>query len=109
MLEVLEEERSPVAPISVGKHLPPPETPDVIAGEIREVLKFGHAYGRPLTIETVQVDVPYPVPAYMARLPVVSGGDAVKIIWPLLGQVIRDLTSRTRPHHLHLRKGNLFT
>ena len=61
VLEVLEKEQSPAAPNSDGEEWPPKETPDVIAEEIREVLKFRHEDGRPLTIETVQVEVPYPV------------------------------------------------
>lgn len=41
-----------------GENPPPFETPDVVAHEIREVLKARHEDGLPLTIETVQVEVP---------------------------------------------------
>ncbi len=63
VLEVLEEERFTKGSRSGSKVWPPKETPDVVAEEIREVLKFRHEDGRDLTIETVQVEVPYPVPA----------------------------------------------
>jgi len=63
VLEVLEEEQLPAVPNSDDKGWSPKETPDVIAEEIREVLKFRHEDGRPLTIETVQVEVLYPVPS----------------------------------------------
>ena len=41
----------------------PFETPDVLADEIREVLKARHEDGLPLTIETVEVEVPSQVTA----------------------------------------------
>ena len=63
VLEVLEEPRVAMVSTSESKDWPPKETPDVIAEEIREVLKFRHEDGRDLTIETVQVEVRYPVPA----------------------------------------------
>ena len=46
-----------------GHDAPPHETPDVVADEIREVLKARHEDGLPLTIETVEVEVSLPVPA----------------------------------------------
>ena len=63
VLEVLEEDQTLTVPASENKDWIPHETPDVVAKEIREVLKFRHEDGRPLTIETVQVEVHYPVPA----------------------------------------------
>ena len=63
MLEVLEAEQSAAVPVSGNRGWPPKETPDVVAEEIREVLKFRHEDGRPLTIETVQVEVSTPVVA----------------------------------------------
>ena len=46
-----------------GEKPPPFESPDVLADEIREVLKARHEDGLPLTIETVQVEVPSHVSA----------------------------------------------
>ena len=63
VLEVLEEERVTSVSISGSKDWPPEETPEVVAKEILEVLKFRQEDGRDLTIETVQVEVLYPVPA----------------------------------------------
>ena len=61
VLEVQEEDKALGVGASDDKNLPLTETPEVVAQEIREVLKFRHEDGRPLTIETVQVEVPYPV------------------------------------------------
>ena len=63
VLEVMDEDHTLGVPASKNKDWIPHETPDVVAKEIREVLKFRHEDGRPLTIETVQVEVLYPVPA----------------------------------------------
>ena len=63
VLEVLEEDQTLAVPTSKNKNWLPHETLDVVAKEIREVLKFRHEDGRPLTIETVEVEVHYPVPA----------------------------------------------
>ncbi len=46
-----------------GENVPPNETPDSVADEIREVLKARHEDGLPLTIETVVVEVTSPVSA----------------------------------------------
>ena len=46
-----------------GENVPPYETPDSVADEIREVLKARHEDGLPLTIETVVVEVTSPVSA----------------------------------------------
>ena len=46
-----------------GADQPSHETPDLVADEIREVLKARHEDGLPLTIETVVVEVPSPVSA----------------------------------------------
>jgi predicted RNase H-like HicB family nuclease len=46
-----------------GADAPSHETPDLVADEIREVLKARHEDGLPLTIETVVVEVPSPVSA----------------------------------------------
>ncbi len=63
VLEVLEEDQASAVPASKNNDWVPEESPDVVVKEIREVLKFRHEDGRPLTIETVQVEVLYPVPA----------------------------------------------
>jgi predicted RNase H-like HicB family nuclease len=49
--------------IHEGKDVPPRETLDLVADEIREVLRARQEDGLPLTIETVQVEVPSPVSA----------------------------------------------
>ena len=46
-----------------GRNVPPIETPDSVADEIREVLKARHEDGLPLTIETAVVEVTSPVSA----------------------------------------------
>lgn len=46
-----------------GKDVPPGETFGLLADEIREVLRARQEDGLPLTIETVQVEVPSPVSA----------------------------------------------
>ena len=46
-----------------GENVPPNETPDSAANEIREVLKARYEDGLPLTIETVVVEVTSPVSA----------------------------------------------
>ena len=46
-----------------GGNVPPIETPDSVADEIREVLKARHEDGLPLTIETAVVEVTSPVSA----------------------------------------------
>ena len=46
-----------------GKNVSPNETPDLVADEIREVLKARHEDGLPPTIETAQVEVSIPVSA----------------------------------------------
>ena len=63
VLDVLKEDQRLAVPTATSKDGLPVETPDVVAKEIREVLKLRHEDGRPLTIETVQVEVLYPVPA----------------------------------------------
>ena len=63
VLEVLEEDRLLANPTADGKRLSPVETADVVAEEIREVLKARGEDGRPLTIETVEIEVAYPVAA----------------------------------------------
>lgn len=63
VLEVLQEDRTLAEPATGDKNWLPGETPDVVAEEIREVLKARGEDGRPLTIETVQLEVPYPVSA----------------------------------------------
>ena len=63
VLEVLEEDKSLVASTAEDKVRLHHETPDVVAEEIREVLRARGEDGRPLTIETVELEVPYQVPA----------------------------------------------
>lgn len=46
-----------------GKNVPPNETPNSVADEIKEVLKARYEDGLPLTIETVVVEVTSPVSA----------------------------------------------
>jgi hypothetical protein len=46
-----------------GGNVPPIETPDSVADEIREVLKARHEDVLPLTIETAVVEVTSPVSA----------------------------------------------
>ena len=46
-----------------GKDIPPPERPDQLVDEIREVLRARAEDGLPPTIETVQVEVSSPVSA----------------------------------------------
>ena len=66
VLETLEDDESGVARVLEaieGENVPPYETPDSVADEIREVLKARHEDGLPLTIETVVVEVTSPVSA----------------------------------------------
>ena len=63
VLEVLEEQQSSEGKASRDNDSFPHETLDLVAKEIREVLKFRHEDGRPLTIGTVQVEVLAPVSA----------------------------------------------
>jgi len=66
VLETLEDDESVVARVLEaieGENVPPYETPDSVADEIREVLKARHEDGLPLTIETVAVEVTSPVSA----------------------------------------------
>ena len=61
VLETLEQENLVAVRVKealTGENPPPFETPDVVAHEIGEVLKARHEDGLPLTIETVQVEVP---------------------------------------------------
>ena len=61
VLETLEQENLVAVRVKetlAGGNPPPFETPDVVADEIREVLKARHEDGLPLAIETVQVEVP---------------------------------------------------
>lgn len=61
VLETLDQENLVAVRVKealAGENPPPFETPDVVADEIREVLKARHEDGLPLTIETVQVEVP---------------------------------------------------
>lgn len=66
VLETLEQEDLVVVRVkeTLADGNPPPfETSDVVADEIKEVLKARHEDGLPLTIETVQVEVPSQVSA----------------------------------------------
>jgi len=66
VLETLEQDESArmrVLDAIEGKDVPPHETPDLVADEIRDVLKARHEDGLPLTVETAEVQVPYRVPA----------------------------------------------
>ena len=66
VLETLEHDESVAARTLAaieGENVPPNETPDSVADEIREVLKARHEDGLPLTIETVVVEVTSPVSA----------------------------------------------
>ena len=63
VVEVLEQDRGLAMPTAEGNHWLPHETPDVVAEEIREVLKARGEDGLPLTIETAEVEVSLPVPA----------------------------------------------
>ena len=63
VLEVLEEDKSLAVPAAEATHWLPIETPEVVAAEIREVLKARREDGLPLTIETAQVEVTSPVSA----------------------------------------------
>lgn len=63
VLEVFGEERASVGSGSKIEDWLPKGTPNVVAKEIQEVLRFRDEDGRPLTIETVQLEVLYPVPA----------------------------------------------
>ena len=65
VLETLEDEdvtEARVLETIQSQNAPPSETLDVVADEIREVLKARQEDGLPLTIETAQVEVPYQVP-----------------------------------------------
>ena len=63
VLEVLEDDKSLTDATTGNVSWPPDETADVVAEEIREVLKTRAEYGLPLTIETVVVEVTSLVPA----------------------------------------------
>jgi len=66
VLETLEDDELVAARVleaMEGGNVPPIETPDSVADEIREVLKARHEDGLPLTIETAVVEVTSPVSA----------------------------------------------
>jgi len=67
VLETLQDDETvkvmPLDLIAQGKDIPPHETPELVADEIREVLRARHEDGLPPTIETAQVEVALPVSA----------------------------------------------
>ncbi len=62
-LEVLAADNGQQSPGADGKERLLSETPDVVADEIRQVLKARHEDGLRLTVETVVVEVTSPVSA----------------------------------------------